>query len=88
MKENQKYLQNNEEFQINKKSKNNSSIKKSLNSLDSNNISNTSSQFYSKKNNSIIKNLTNLSRAKLNSAKINKKEICPSSFESRSDIKS
>ena len=73
MKKNQKNLQNNmniEEFQINKKSKNNSSIKKSLNSLDSNNISNTSSQFYSKKNNSIIKNLTNLSRAKLNSAKI------------------
>ena len=82
MKKNQKYSQNDiiiEDSQTTiRKSKNNSSIKKSYNnSIDSNNISNISSKFYSKKNSSIIKNLTNLSRAKIKSSKINKKEICP-----------
>ena len=80
MKKNQNYLQNkinNEDFQINQKTKKNSSMRHSLNSIGSNNSSNISSKFFSKKNSSIIKNLTNLSRAKIKSSKINKKEICP-----------
>ena len=80
MKKNQNYLQNkinNEDFQINQKTKKNSSMRHSLNSIGSNNSSNISSKFFSKKNSSIIKNLTNLSRTKIKSSKINKKEICP-----------
>ena len=53
MKKNQNYLQNkinNEDFQINQKTKKNSSMRHSLNSIGSNNSSNISSKFFSKKN--------------------------------------